>query len=58
MVSNWFTGVEFRFDCREKRRNILEKAIFQRFAAIGMSPLGEGEAGGGKFFCFQLRAIT
>lgn len=32
MVSNWFTGTALRFDCHEKRRNILEKALFQRFA--------------------------
>jgi hypothetical protein len=33
MVSNWFTGEALCFDCRENRRNILEKAIFQRLAA-------------------------
>jgi len=53
MVSNWFTGVEFCFDCREKRRNILEKAIFQRLAAIGMSPLGEGDLAAGNFSAFS-----
>jgi hypothetical protein len=57
MVSNWFTGEALCFDCREKRRNILEKAIFQRLAAIGMSLLGEGDPATGNFSA-QLRAIT
>ncbi|WP_280110111.1 hypothetical protein [Rhizobium sp. CF142] len=42
MVSNWFTGAVLCFDCPEKRRCILEKAILKGLATIGMSPLGDG----------------
>lgn len=58
MVSNWFTGEALCFDCREKIRNILEKAIFQRLALHRVSSLGDCCSDGQKIFCHQLRAIT